>query len=79
MPSTIKVRLIDSSRDDVVADLALPSGTTYEDFVLLYKIDTSKSQIRVRDAAQNVLDFLMEDEIADGVQITVTPTNIKGA
>lgn len=77
MSQTVSVQLVNSQSDDPVTNLVVPEGTTVGEFLTLNKVKTENSSITMRVDGESV-DYDLDDELADGVRLTVTPTNIKG-
>jgi hypothetical protein len=78
MAATINVRLINAQSDDPVTNLTVPDGTTLGQFLELNRVNTDSMSVQVRLDGETV-DWDMEDELEDGVRVTVTPEKIKGA
>lgn len=78
MAATISVRLINSASDDPVSNLELPATTTLRKLLELYNIDANSMNVQVRVGGE-VVQHDLDDELEDGVRVTVSPEKIKGA
>ena len=78
MAATISVRLINSTSDDPVTNLTVPAGTTLGQLLDLNNVDVDSMSVQVR-VNGSAVEYDMEDELTDGVRVTLTPERIKGA
>lgn len=78
MAATINVRLVNSQSDDPVSNLVVPKGTTLGKFLELNNVNTHSMNVTVRLNGE-VISLSYEDELMDGVKLTVSPEKIKGA
>lgn len=72
------ITVVNSASDEPVSRQAVPDGTTYQQVLELNKINTTNMVVKVRLDGQE-LDWDADEEVTDGVKLTVTPTQIKGA
>lgn len=75
---SVRVRLIDTTRDFPDEDLMIPDHTTFGEFCEDQDISTATSSVRVRKHGE-VINLKRGDLMESGMKITVTPTSIKGS
>lgn len=74
----INVTLANSMSDDPILNTQTPDGTTYRQFLEFNKVSLSGMVLTARIDGERI-DFALDDEMEDGVKLTVTPEQIKGA
>lgn len=70
----VTVTVISHNNGGMPENVLLKKGTTLKEYIEEYKVNTKTNLIRV-DRERREDDFV----INDGMRITMTPTNIKGA
>jgi len=76
--STVGVTLVNTQADEAVASLQLQEGTTFQDLFTLHKVKLDNAHVTARLGGEEV-DWDLEDELPDGVRVSVVPVNVKGA
>jgi len=74
----LNVTLVNSMSDDPILNTQTPDGTTYRQFLEFNKVDLSGMVLTARIDGERI-DFALDDEMENGVKLTVTPEQIKGA
>jgi len=77
MAATISVKFVDS-QSEAPANLTLVAGTTYRQFFDSASVNLDNMTATAKLDGDRI-DYDLDDEIEDGVRISVTPDQIKGA
>lgn len=78
MAPTVSVTFINSQSDDPVSQLTMPSTMTVREFLDVNRVDTNRVAVTIRLDGE-VYDYDLDDELEDGMRVSVTPQNVKGA
>lgn len=78
MSNVVGVTLVNSQSDDPVLPLTLPKGTTIQKLLDLNNVNTGNMVVTVKLDGEEI-DYDLEDEVEDGMRVTVVPERVKGA